>query len=161
MSLITNFVIHFFCVDQMTLGHLFLNSLFGSKGVPTVGWHIGNFVSSFIHSFWIHFIWIFYSLIDSHTHNFEEVYFLSRIQTLHSSLLFSDPFGHSSSQTRIFTQMGFNGHFFARIDYQDYFYRSAAKNLEFVWRGIYDFVHCSSSFLSLFLSLSYSISPFL
>jgi hypothetical protein len=57
--------------------------------------------------------------------------------------------------------MGFNGHFFARIDYQDYFYRSAAKNLEFVWRGIYNFVHCSSSFLSLFLSLSYSISPFL
>jgi hypothetical protein len=73
-------------IDQMTLGHLFLSSLFGSKAVPTVAWHI-------------------------------------------------DTFGHSSSQARIFAQMGFDGLFFARIDYQDYFHRWRTKNLELVWRG--------------------------
>jgi lysosomal alpha-mannosidase len=30
-----------------------------------------------------------------------------------------DPFGHQNSQASLFSQMGFNGMFFGRADYQD------------------------------------------
>jgi len=33
------------------------------------------------------------------------------------------------------TEMGMDGMFFARIDFEDYHYRKHAKELEFVWRG--------------------------
>ncbi len=46
-----------------------------------------------------------------------------------------DPFGHASTQASLFAQMGFDGLFFARIDYQDYANRIDNKGLEFVWRG--------------------------
>ena len=32
-------------------------------------------------------------------------------------------------------QMGFDGLFFARLDYQDYFTRKQAEELELIWRG--------------------------
>ena len=46
-----------------------------------------------------------------------------------------DPFGHASAQATQFAQMGFNGFFFARSDYQDYELRNKTKTLESVWRS--------------------------
>jgi len=45
-----------------------------------------------------------------------------------------DPFGHHSSSASLFSQMGFNSFFFARIDYQDKEKRMNEKSLEMVWR---------------------------
>jgi hypothetical protein len=44
-----------------------------------------------------------------------------------------DPFGHSSTNAALFSQMGFNAWFFARIDYQDKMVRLRDKSLEMVW----------------------------
>ena len=47
-----------------------------------------------------------------------------------------DPFGHSATQAALLSaEVGFNGLFFGRIDYQDHDVRIANKNLEFVWRA--------------------------
>jgi len=47
-----------------------------------------------------------------------------------------DPFGHSSTQASLLSaEMGFDGLFFGRIDYQDHNVRIANKNLEFMWRA--------------------------
>ena len=47
-----------------------------------------------------------------------------------------DPFGHSATQASLMAaEVGFNGLFFGRIDYQDHDKRIAEKNLEFVWRA--------------------------
>ena len=46
-----------------------------------------------------------------------------------------DPFGHSSEQAAIFARMGFDGFFFARIDYQDFAKRKNESKLEMIWRG--------------------------
>jgi lysosomal alpha-mannosidase len=40
-----------------------------------------------------------------------------------------DPFGHQSSNAAMFSQMGFNAWFFARIDYQDKSLRMSNKGL--------------------------------
>jgi hypothetical protein len=40
-----------------------------------------------------------------------------------------DPFGHQSSSASMFSRMGFQSFFFARIDYQDKQIRMANKNL--------------------------------
>ena len=45
-----------------------------------------------------------------------------------------DPFGHHSSSASLFSLMGFNSFFFARIDYQDKQVRMDKKALEMVWR---------------------------
>jgi lysosomal alpha-mannosidase len=45
-----------------------------------------------------------------------------------------DPFGHHSSSASLFSQMGFNSFFFARIDYQDKEKRMDQKALEMIWR---------------------------
>ncbi len=45
-----------------------------------------------------------------------------------------DPFGHSSSQASIFSQMGFDAFFFARIDYQDKEQRAEKKTHEMLWK---------------------------
>ena len=44
-----------------------------------------------------------------------------------------DPFGHSSTHASLFSQMGFNAFFFARIDYQDKDYRLDNKTMEMIW----------------------------
>ena len=44
-----------------------------------------------------------------------------------------DPFGHSSAQASMFSQMGFNAFFFARIDYQDKNVRLENKTMEMIW----------------------------
>ncbi|KYB25900.1 lysosomal alpha-mannosidase-like precursor [Tribolium castaneum] len=46
-----------------------------------------------------------------------------------------DPFGHSREQASIFAQLGYDGVFFARIDYTDRDQRIADKNMEVIWRG--------------------------
>ena len=45
-----------------------------------------------------------------------------------------DPFGHASEYAVLSAQMGFNGMYFARIDFQDYQQRLKDKTLEFIWR---------------------------
>ncbi|CAF1289187.1 unnamed protein product [Adineta ricciae] len=46
-----------------------------------------------------------------------------------------DPFGHSREAASLFAQMGFDGVFFARLDYQDEDRRNQTKTMEFVWKG--------------------------
>ncbi|XP_043940666.1 lysosomal alpha-mannosidase [Protopterus annectens] len=46
-----------------------------------------------------------------------------------------DPFGHSREQASLFAQMGFDGWFFGRIDYQDKNNRETNKEMEQVWRA--------------------------
>ena len=47
-----------------------------------------------------------------------------------------DPFGHSSSHASLFSQMGFNAFFFARIDYQDKNFRLDKKTMEMIWNPV-------------------------
>jgi lysosomal alpha-mannosidase len=56
-------------IDQMTLGHHWINCTFGPKFLPKIGWQI-------------------------------------------------DPFGHSKEYASILSQMGFNGLYLGRIDFQ-------------------------------------------
>ncbi|XP_051693810.2 lysosomal alpha-mannosidase [Oryctolagus cuniculus] len=46
-----------------------------------------------------------------------------------------DPFGHSREQASLFAQMGFDGFFLGRVDYQDKELRKQQKKMELVWRG--------------------------
>ncbi|XP_048198391.1 lysosomal alpha-mannosidase isoform X2 [Perognathus longimembris pacificus] len=46
-----------------------------------------------------------------------------------------DPFGHSREQASLFAQMGFDGFFFGRLDYQDKEVRKEAQEMEQLWRA--------------------------
>ncbi|XP_004716876.2 lysosomal alpha-mannosidase-like [Echinops telfairi] len=46
-----------------------------------------------------------------------------------------DPFGHSREQASLFAQMGFDGIFLGRVDYQDKNIRKRMHQMEQVWRG--------------------------
>ncbi|XP_021563703.1 LOW QUALITY PROTEIN: lysosomal alpha-mannosidase [Carlito syrichta] len=46
-----------------------------------------------------------------------------------------DPFGHSREQASLFAQMGFDGLFLGRIDYQDQLVRKQELQMEQVWRA--------------------------
>ncbi|XP_049732984.1 lysosomal alpha-mannosidase isoform X1 [Elephas maximus indicus] len=46
-----------------------------------------------------------------------------------------DPFGHSREQASLFAQMGFDGFFFGRLDYQDKAIREEMLEMEQVWRA--------------------------
>ncbi|CAH1794207.1 unnamed protein product [Owenia fusiformis] len=46
-----------------------------------------------------------------------------------------DPFGHSREQASLFAQMGFDGLFFGRLDYQDKAWRLNNRTMEHMWRG--------------------------
>ncbi|XP_063055152.1 lysosomal alpha-mannosidase [Engraulis encrasicolus] len=46
-----------------------------------------------------------------------------------------DPFGHAREHASIFAQMGYDGFFFGRLDYQDKQRRTVAKELELLWRA--------------------------
>ncbi|XP_041033071.1 lysosomal alpha-mannosidase isoform X1 [Carcharodon carcharias] len=46
-----------------------------------------------------------------------------------------DPFGHSREQASLFAQMGFDGFFFGRLDYQDKQSREDLKEMEQMWRA--------------------------
>ncbi|KAL2086870.1 hypothetical protein ACEWY4_017929 [Coilia grayii] len=46
-----------------------------------------------------------------------------------------DPFGHAREHASMFAQMGYDGFFFGRLDYQDRERRKKAKELELLWRA--------------------------
>uniref|UniRef100_A0A6I8N4V2 Alpha-mannosidase n=1 Tax=Ornithorhynchus anatinus TaxID=9258 RepID=A0A6I8N4V2_ORNAN len=46
-----------------------------------------------------------------------------------------DPFGHSREQASLFAQMGFDGYFFGRLDYQDKKNRESKREMEQIWRA--------------------------
>ena len=46
-----------------------------------------------------------------------------------------DPFGHSSTQASLFADMGYDGLYFARADYEDKALRINESRAELVWRG--------------------------
>ncbi|XP_054741908.1 lysosomal alpha-mannosidase isoform X2 [Anastrepha obliqua] len=46
-----------------------------------------------------------------------------------------DPFGHSREMASMFAQMGFDGLFFGRLDYQDKSERLLTKTAEMIWRA--------------------------
>uniref|UniRef100_A0A8C5D4K4 Lysosomal alpha-mannosidase n=1 Tax=Gouania willdenowi TaxID=441366 RepID=A0A8C5D4K4_GOUWI len=46
-----------------------------------------------------------------------------------------DPFGHTREHASMFAQMGFDGFFFGRLDYQDRARRMRSKEQELLWRA--------------------------
>ncbi|GAB0091340.1 Alpha-mannosidase [Sergentomyia squamirostris] len=46
-----------------------------------------------------------------------------------------DPFGHTREMASMFAQMGFDGMFFGRLDYQDKTRRLNTREAEMIWRG--------------------------
>ncbi|XP_017767636.1 PREDICTED: lysosomal alpha-mannosidase-like isoform X2 [Eufriesea mexicana] len=46
-----------------------------------------------------------------------------------------DPFGHSREQASLLAQLGFDGMFLGRLDYQDKANRLKEKTMEFIWKG--------------------------
>lgn len=46
-----------------------------------------------------------------------------------------DPFGHSSEMASIFSQLGYEAVFFARLDWRDKERRKDNKALELIWQG--------------------------
>lgn len=46
-----------------------------------------------------------------------------------------DPFGHSREQASIFSQLGFDGFYFARLDYRDKDKRKNDKTMDLLWTG--------------------------
>uniref|UniRef100_A0A672KA28 Alpha-mannosidase n=1 Tax=Sinocyclocheilus grahami TaxID=75366 RepID=A0A672KA28_SINGR len=46
-----------------------------------------------------------------------------------------DPFGHAREHASIFAQMGYDGFFFGRLDYQDKARRMKTKEMEMLWRA--------------------------
>lgn len=46
-----------------------------------------------------------------------------------------DPFGHSREQASLFAKMGYDGLFFARLDFQDKAKRMGDKSMEMVWKS--------------------------
>ncbi|XP_063708825.1 lysosomal alpha-mannosidase-like [Culicoides brevitarsis] len=57
-----------------------------------------------------------------------------------------DPFGHSREQASLFAQMGYDGMFFGRIDYQDKELRLANKEMEMIWHASKDLGESSDIF---------------
>lgn len=46
-----------------------------------------------------------------------------------------DPFGHSREYASLLSQMGFDGLFLGRIDFQDKMFRQQMQSMEFVWKS--------------------------
>ena len=46
-----------------------------------------------------------------------------------------DPFGHSREQASLFAQMGYDGLFLGRLDYQDKEHRKKHREMEMIWNG--------------------------
>uniref|UniRef100_T1IVT5 Alpha-mannosidase n=1 Tax=Strigamia maritima TaxID=126957 RepID=T1IVT5_STRMM len=67
-----------------------------------------------------------------------------------------DPFGHSREQASLFAQMGFDGLFVGRIDYQDKNHRLDLKNMEFFWNASANLKGAGSSLFSGALFNTYS-----
>lgn len=61
-----------------------------------------------------------------------------------------DPFGHSKEQASLFAQLGFDGFFMGRIDYQDKRHRLKTKDMEMIWQASQDLGQNRALFLFLF-----------
>lgn len=64
-----------------------------------------------------------------------------------------DPFGHSRETPSLFSQFGFDGLFFARLDYRERLSRLQNKTAEMLWQGsqslgkiLVDLWKCRASF---------------
>ncbi|GJQ67661.1 hypothetical protein Trydic_g16491 [Trypoxylus dichotomus] len=57
-----------------------------------------------------------------------------------------DPFGHSKEMASMFSQIGFEGMFFARLDYRDSKKRHVNKDLELIWHSSSDLGSASNIF---------------
>ncbi|XP_017042925.2 lysosomal alpha-mannosidase [Drosophila ficusphila] len=68
-----------------------------------------------------------------------------------------DPFGHSREMASIFAQMGFNGEFFARMDYVDKKKRKEDLEMEMVWQSS-EFLKSSNIFTGMLYN-HYSAPP--
>ncbi|CAH0387767.1 unnamed protein product [Bemisia tabaci] len=66
-----------------------------------------------------------------------------------------DPFGHSKEQASLFAQLGFDGFFMGRIDYQDKRHRLKTKDMEMIWQASQD-LGSSSDIFSHILYNTYS-----
>ncbi|GLV45786.1 Lysosomal alpha-mannosidase II [Carabus blaptoides fortunei] len=60
-----------------------------------------------------------------------------------------DPFGHSREMASLFTQFGFDGLFFARLDWRDKNKRLAEKTAEMLWQGSQSLGSSSQLFTSI------------
>nr|XP_022916135.1 lysosomal alpha-mannosidase-like [Onthophagus taurus] len=57
-----------------------------------------------------------------------------------------DPFGHSKEMATIFSQIGYEAVFFARLDYRDNINRHIQRDLEMIWQGSQDLGNSSNIF---------------
>ncbi|CAD7086199.1 unnamed protein product [Hermetia illucens] len=69
-----------------------------------------------------------------------------------------DPFGHSREMASLFAQMGFDGMFFARLDYEEKSERLTNKTAEMIWEGS-DSLGSSSDLFTGVLYNHYSSPP--
>ena len=70
-----------------------------------------------------------------------------------------DPFGHSNANARLFAEMGFDAFFFARLDYEDKEARLADKEMEWVWRPMWETLGESAQIFTHALYHHYSAPP--
>ncbi|XP_076655119.1 lysosomal alpha-mannosidase II isoform X1 [Halictus rubicundus] len=75
------------------------------------------------------------SLVDQYTWGFRRLYDEFGTCAKPSIGWQIDPFGHSREQASIFSQLGFDGLFLGRIDYQDKQQRLENKSMEFIWKS--------------------------
>ncbi|XP_049857093.1 lysosomal alpha-mannosidase-like [Schistocerca gregaria] len=71
-----------------------------------------------------------------------------------------DPFGHSREMASIFAQLGYDGVFFARSDYQDRQRRYQTRNSEMIWQGSANLGTSSRLFAATFNNSYYPPSGF-
>ncbi|XP_033326410.2 lysosomal alpha-mannosidase II isoform X1 [Megalopta genalis] len=77
----------------------------------------------------------YHSLVDQYTWGFRRLYDTFGTCAKPHIGWQIDPFGHSREQASLFTQLGFDGLFLGRIDYQDKRQRIEDKSMEFIWKG--------------------------
>ncbi|XP_076297759.1 lysosomal alpha-mannosidase II [Lasioglossum baleicum] len=77
----------------------------------------------------------YHSLVDQYTWGFKRLYDVFGTCGRPRIGWQIDPFGHSREQASIFSQLGFDGLFLGRIDYQDKQQRLRNKTMEFIWKG--------------------------
>jgi len=70
-----------------------------------------------------------------------------------------DPFGHANTMATIMSQIGYNGFFYARIDYEDYQQRVAKKTTESVWRPSKSFGSASDIYTGVLFDTTYCYPP--